>query len=375
MVILLKRLWCVGLCVVLMFIALPVAAASSVSARSAVVYEPQTKLWLYDRAGDTPRPMASTTKLMTALLAADLLRPDTVVTVPAGALPVEGTQIGLAVGDRITVHDLLAGLLLASGNDCANVLALQMADTISAFARLMNQWATALGMADTCFVTPSGLDAPGHQSTARDMARLAAAVLDCPLLAELCAAPTKSITINNRPLTVRNHNKLLRLSADCIGLKTGFTKKSGRCLVSAARRDGVTLIVVTLNAPDDWNDHLTLYRDGFSRVKACALSAETPTECPVAGGVGDTVAVAAALPPSLVLQRNETLRVQVEMPRFIWAPIAVGDPVGQITVYGNERVLYRAPVTAAAEMDTRPVPGYVTLMWWRIRQLWNVLLC
>ncbi len=361
-------------CVVLLFAGLPVAAAPDVSARSAVVYEPQTDLWLYDRAGDTPRPMASTTKLMTALLAVERLDPNTVVKVPAGAVPVEGTQIGLVAGDRITVGDLLAGLLLASGNDCANVLALWMAEDTPGFAQLMNDRAAALGMGDTCFVTPSGLDAPGHQSTARDMARLAAAVLEHPLLADLCAAQTKTITLNDRRLTVRNHNKLLRLSADCIGLKTGFTKKSGRCLVSAARRDGVTLIAVTLNAPDDWNDHLALYDYGFPCVKVSALPGGIPTQCPVAGGVRNTVPVTATLPKSVVTRVGESLRLQVEMPRFVWAPVSAGDRVGQVTVYGDDRILCQTPLTATGTVSARPMPGWLTLVGWRYRQLWNEFL-
>ena len=353
---------------------LPVAAAPSVSAGSAVVYEPQTDLWLYDRAGDTPRPMASTTKLMTALLAAERLDPNTTIQIPAGAVPVEGTQIGLAADDRITVRDLLAGLLLASGNDCANALALWMADTIPAFAQLMNRRAAELGMENTCFVTPSGLDAPGHQSTARDMALLAAAVLQNPLLAQLCATQTQKIRINDRSLTVRNHNKLLRLSEDCIGLKTGFTKKAGRCLVSAARRDGVTLIVITLHAPDDWNDHITLYDYGFSRVKVCPLSQEIPTRCAVIGGTRDSVPIVAELPASVVLRTEETLRVQVEMPRMVWAPIHTGDRVGQIIIYGNKRVLYQTPLTATATVTARPMPSYWTLVGWRYVQLIDALL-
>ncbi len=354
---------------------LPVcAAAPNLSSLSAVVYEPESGLILYAKEGDTPRPMASTTKLMTALLAAERLDPDAIVAVPAAALPVEGTQVGLTAGEQVTVRDLLAALLLSSGNDAANALALLMAADMSAFSTLMNQRAAQLGMTHSVFVTPSGLDAGEHSASARDMAVLGAAVLEQPLLAELCASKSTSITIGGRQITVTNHNKLLQKLEDCIGLKTGFTKKSGRCLVSAVRRNGITLVVATLNGGDYWNDHIALYEYGFSRVKRMNLTPDFPQSSAVCGGVADAVPLSAVLPESVVVQIGETLRMRVELPRFSWAPIAVGDTLGAVTVYAGDRVVCTAPLTATQSVEARPLPSRWQLTRRRYGQLLRKLL-
>ena len=354
---------------------IPVSAAEPpISSLSAVVYEPESGLVLYEKAGDTPRPMASTTKLMTALLAAECLNPDEVVSVPAGALPVEGTQIGLAAGESITVRDLLAGLLLASGNDAANALALLMAEDIPTFATLMNHRAEQLGMTHSTFVTPSGLDAGEHSASARDMALLGAAILKQPLLAELCASKSVTVTLGNRQITLTNHNKLLNLLEDCIGLKTGFTKKSGRCLVSAVRRNGITLVVATLNGGDYWNDHIALYNDGFSHVKRVALTPEIPQNTAVCGGVSPQIELSVALPESVVVQTGDPLYTRVELPRFVWAPVAAGDTLGRVTVSAGDRVVCTAPITATHNVASCSMPSYWQLVRRRYSRLLECLL-
>lgn len=350
------------------------AAEPGVSSLSAVIYEPQSGLILYEKEGNTPRPMASTTKLMTALLAAERLDPDQRIQVPVGAVPVEGTQIGLSAGDSITVHDLLAGLLLASGNDAANALALLMADSLPAFAEQMNRRAAELGMENSRFVTPSGLDGDGHGASAADMARLGAAVLRQPLLAELCRAKTATIERNGKRITLSNHNKLLKLMDGCIGLKTGFTRKSGRCLVSAAERDGVTLVVVTLNGGDYWNDHIALYHYGFSLIERQSLPPAIPDFSPVAGGVSSRVSVTAELPDGFTVRKGEHLLVQVEMPRFVWASVTAGDILGTVSVYADDRLLCIVPLTAAQTVAARPIPPQWQLWWGRCQQLLSTLL-
>ena len=297
---------------------LTVRAAPAISSLSAVVYEPESGLILYEKDARTARPMASTTKLMTALLAVENLDPNRAVTVPAAALPVEGTQIGLEVGEEITVRDLLAGLLLASGNDSAS---------------------------------------------ARDMALLGAAVLRKPLLAELCASKTATITVGGVKMTVSNHNKLLKLYDGTIGLKTGFTKKSGRCLVSAVKRDGVTLIVATLNGGDYWNDHMALYNYAFSLVHREPMPDVLPDTCSVAGGTADAVAIAPEEIPTCVLREGESATACVELPDFVWAPIAVGDVLGYVRYTTGERELARVPIRATASVAERELPPLHLQVW------------
>ncbi len=343
---------------------LTVRAAPAISSLSAVVIEPESGLILYEKDARTARPMASTTKLMTALLAAENLDPNATVTVPAAALPVEGSQIGLKAGETVTVRDLLAGLLLASGNDTANALALLMDESLPAFAERMNRRALTLGMTDSLFVTPSGLDKDGHSASARDMALLGAAVLKQPLLAELCASKSETITVGGVRMTVSNHNKLLKLYDGTIGLKTGFTKKSGRCLVSAVERGGVTLIVATLNGGDYWNDHIALYNDAFKLVHRETMPRVSPDTCPVAGGTADAVSIAPESIPSCILREGESVTVQVELPDFVWAPIAVGDVLGQVRYTAGERELATVPIRATESVAERELPPW-HCRWWR----------
>ena len=318
---------------------------------------------MYEKDARTPRPMASTTKLMTALLAVENLDPNRVVTVPAAALPVEGTQIGLRAGESITVRDLLAGLLLASGNDAANALALLMDDSLPAFAERMNRRALTLGMTDSCFVTPSGLDAGDHSASARDMALLGAAVLEKPLLAELCASKTATIAVDGVRMTLTNHNKLLKLYDGTLGLKTGFTKKSGRCLVSAVERDGVTLIVATLNGGDYWNDHMALYDYAFTLVHREEMPSVAPDTCPIAGGTAHAVTIAPEEIPSCVVRTGEKVTARVELPDFVWAPVAVGDALGYVRYTAGERELARVPIRATESVAERELPPWHVRMW------------
>ncbi len=350
------------LCWVMAFPAM--AQVGNLSSVSAVLYEPQSGRVLYEKDPDTKRPMASTTKLMTALVAAEYLSPQQVVTIPSAALQTEGSSMGLQAGDTLTVRDLLSGMLLSSGNDAANAVALLTANTLPAFAKLMNQKAALLGMDRSMFVTPSGLDEGEHGSTARDMALLGAAVLRSPLVAELCAQKYDTITLGNRKMTLKNHNRLLTLYEPTIGLKTGFTKKSGRCLVSAAERDGVTLVVATLNGGDYWNDHIALYEYGFSKTESVVPATPVLTALPIAGGTQDKVELVAQPPQAVTLIKGETLEAEVRLPSFMWAPIAQGDLVGTVVYRRGGTVVCENRILAAQAVEQRP-PLAFGIKWWR----------
>lgn len=351
-----KTAWATVLFVLVSALSLPVRAearTSSVSSQAVVLYEPQTGRFLYEKNADLLRPMASTTKLMTALIAAERLSADDVVTVPAEAVAVEGSSMGLHGGDVLTVRDLLAGLLLSSGNDAANVLALLIDGSLSAFAVSMNRRAAELGMADTLFVTPSGLDEGDHHSTAHDMALLGAAVLQVPLLAELCASVSTVVHVDGTAITLRNHNRLLQLYPDTIGLKTGYTKKSGKCLVSAVARNGVTLVIASLNGGDYWNDHVALYEYGFSLVESVALPVPTLPTVPVAGGVTEAVALRASEAQTVLLEGEaERVRYEWELPAFVWAPVE-DRSIGTLRYYLGERLLAEVPLYATETVEAR----------------------
>ncbi len=371
-----RRLAMCVLAICLFWQAIPPMQAAAVSAVSAVVFEPTSGTVLFEKDAHTPRAMASTTKLMTALLAADAGDWERDVTVTAEMTAVEGSSLGLRPGDRLTLRDTVCGMLLASGNDAANAVALTLAGSLPAFAEMMNAKAAALGMADSHFVTPSGLDAEGHAASAYDMALLGAAVLKDDTLRSICAMKSATLSVGDRRITVTNHNRLLSLFPDAIGLKTGFTKKSGRCLVSAAERDGVTLVAVTLNDGNDWNDHIAMLEEGFSRVKAVELPRPVLPDLPVAGGTEAAVPLMCEAPAPLVLPAGQEGRVSMTLclPRFVLAPVAADDPVGEAIYSLDGEVLCRCPVTAQTAVAARPVAGRGARFLEYVRLLWRALI-
>lgn len=245
-----------------------VAEAVEVSATAAVLLDADTGQLLYEKNGDEQMLIASTTKIMTALVALEQAEPDDTVTVTREHMA-EGSSMYLKPGETVRVEELLYGLLLCSGNDAALALT-ECAGGLEPFVALMNEKAAALGMTHTSFANPNGLDAEGHYSTARDMAVLAAAAMEEPTFRRICSS--RAVTIGQR--TMENHNRLLRQVEGCVGLKTGYTKAAGRTLVSCTERDGCRLIAVTLRDGDDWADHAALYEYGF-RLTAPRSAAQT----------------------------------------------------------------------------------------------------
>ena len=251
---LLRGLWV--LC--LIFCITPaVAEALEVSATAAVLMDADMGQVLYEKNGDRQMLIASTTKIMTALVVLEHAAPDDVITVTPDHMA-EGSSMYLRAGETVRVEELLYGLLLCSGNDAALALT-ECAGGLTPFVALMNEKAAALGMAHTSFANPNGLDADGHYSTARDMAVLAAAAVENPTFRRICSS--RSVTIGQR--TMENHNRLLRQVEGCVGLKTGYTRAAGRTLVSCTERDGCRLVAVTLQDGNDWADHAALDDYGF----------------------------------------------------------------------------------------------------------------
>ena len=351
-----KQILSAAACLGLLFAAAPAKAEGqkpeSLSSLSAVLYEPESGRVLYEKDAHTPRPMASTTKLMTALLAMENAAPDQNVVVTREAILVEGSALGLREGDNISMLDLVTGLLLESGNDAANTIALTVSGSLPAFAEKMNQKAKELGMKDSVFVTPSGLDQGGHSSSAYDMALLGAAVMRNPALAAICAKKSAVIELGNpkHKATVVNHNKLLNLYPYAVGMKTGFTKKAGRCLVSAAEKDGVRLICVTLNCPDDWNTHAALYQRYFALTESRPLTLEAPI-LPVVGGQKAALQTVLVGQPTYtaIRGREEGITVTVYLNRgFCYAPVEADQPLGQVVWRRGDHVIGTA-VLAAGE--------------------------
>ena len=295
--------------------------------------------------------MASTTKIMTALILAEQENLSKTVKITKEMVMVEGSSMGLKVGDTVTYLDLIYGMLLASGNDAATATAYALGGGLDEFARMMNDKAKQIGLENTNFVTPSGLDDENHYSTAYDMAVLTAYALKNRVFKEVCSTYTKTLEIGGVKYTYQNHNRLLKERDDVIGVKTGFTKKSGRCLVTAAERDNVTLIAVTLSDGDDWNDHKNLLDYGFENVKSVSLEAEIPDSVAVISGDCDRVKVTAKEKQFTVFKAsNKKLKAKVLLPRFIYSSVSAGETVGKIEYYFGDRLIYVSDILAVADV-------------------------
>ena len=311
--------------------------AYAYSARSMILLDKATDIVLVDINSDKRMPMASTTKIMTALVVLENADLSKNVVIPAQACGVEGSSMYLIAGETLSVKDLLYGLMLTSGNDAAVALAIHVGKTQENFVEMMNEKAGALGLQNTNFVNPSGLPDDNHYTTAKELAIITSHALDNETFKEIVSTQTAKVPYNNNPdgRTLKNHNKLLSMYDSAIGVKTGFTKKAGRCLVSAAQQDGVTLICVTLNDGDDWNDHIAAFDYGFS--KATKLVLAQPGEINVSLETPDGRAVTAVNKNQLstvVFGQYETKSV-IKAEKFVYAPKTAGDAVGSVSFYVN----------------------------------------
>lgn len=304
------------------------------SANSAILINADTGTVLYAKNEREHRSIASTTKIMTALVALESGDLDRRFTVDSYAIRVEGTSMGLREGDIVTRRALLYGLLLPSGNDAANALAVSVSGSVSEFVKKMNAKARAIGMNDTVFVTPSGLDADGQYCTALDLAVLTREAMKNELFREIVASEYAVVEFGNpvERRTLYNSNKLLKSYEGCIGVKTGFTDDARRCLVSAAERGGCTLIAVTLNAPDDWKNHAAMLDWGFERLSP--YNADYSATLNVVNSESQTIAVRADKGFCLWLTEEEKSRLvsRVHLPRFLYADINAGDKIGYIEI-------------------------------------------
>ena len=319
------------------------AAPPQVSAASALLLDCASGRVLYEKNADSPSLIASTTKMMTALLVLEQCNPASRVQIPAEAAGVEGSSMYLKAGEVVTVQDLLYGLMLQSGNDAAVALAIYCAGDVGAFVAQMNEKARALGLHSTTFANPNGLDDDNNRSTARDLAALAAACLQNEDFVRLVS--TKNAAAAGRSLT--NHNKLLWRYEGCIGVKTGYTKAAGRILVSAARRDGRTLVAVTLGAPDDWNDHTKMLDHGFGAFRQCTLV----TKGAVLGSVrvlGQdgvyAVPVLAARDVSCALLPGEASGLRLTLPGLWSGPAEPGAPAGEASCWVAGECVGKTPL-------------------------------
>ncbi len=335
----------------------------SVSARSAVAIECESGEIYFEKNAHERMPMASTTKIMTALVAIERCDISREISISPSAVGIEGSSVYLYANERMTVEDLLYALLLSSANDAAAAIAIEVGGSIEGFSSMMNEKAESLGLKDTHFDNPHGLDSQEHYTTAYDLAMITMEAMKDPTFSRIVATKRKTVPLNSGEgaRLLINHNKLLSSYKGAVGVKTGFTKKSGRCLVSAADADGVKLICVTLNAPNDWQDHGALLDLGRSIYERCDVydTGEFTYSQHVCGGNASSISVKNAFPLSYTYRKDkENVTCHIELMPFSLAPIKQGDTLGRIYYKQGEHILCESPLIADNDVQTQKEPSF-----------------
>jgi len=328
--------------------------AEAISAEKAILLDAVSGNVIYEKNADQQSLIASTTKIMTALVVCEQCNVLDRMRIPKEAVGIEGSSMYLQEGEILTIQELLYGLMLRSGNDAAVALAIYCAGTVEGFAELMNDKARALGLQNTHFVNPNGLDAPGHYSSARDLGILACYAMENPIFAQTVSA--KSVRVGERVL--KNHNKLLWQVEGADGVKTGYTKAAGRILVSSATRQGRRLVAVTINAPNDWQDHKNLLEEGFSqyRIQSIVEQGQCLGTVQVAGGQAGSVELLADGDFSYALTETEQPQIVLPKPGFVYAPVAEGQEAGYAYVCIGEKSVGKIPLVYGKTIEQEITP-------------------
>lgn len=317
------------------------ANVQAVSAEKAILVDGATGRVIYEKNADAPSLIASTTKIMTALVVCENCNVLDRMKIPEEAVGIEGSSMYLEAGEVLTLQELLYGLMLSSGNDAAVALAIYCGGTVEGFAEMMNDKARVLGLTGSHFENPNGLDSPGHYSTARDLAVLTAYAMENPVFRQTVS--TRNVKIGSRYLT--NHNKLLWQVDGAEGVKTGYTRAAGRILVSSALRSGRRLICVTINDPDDWKDHAALLEDGFSRyqIQTIVSAGDRVGQLAVVGGK-EPVTLLAAQDFSYALAEGEQVEIVLPGTGFVYAPVVQGASAGHANVLVDGKSAGKIPL-------------------------------
>lgn len=327
------------------------ANALSISASACVLMDADSGRVLYSKNREAVLPMASTTKIMTALLTLENSSLDTKVKVKKETTNIEGSSIYLTEGEVLTVEELLYGLMLRSGNDAANTLAAECGGSIQGFVMMMNIKAGELGLKNTHFANPSGLPDENHYTTAYDLARLGSFAIKNDEFVRITSTVKTTISGGSRYLV--NRNSLLKTYDGLLGVKTGYTKKAGRCLVTAAKRGGVTLVAVTLNDSDLWNNHRKMLDYGFAYLenKCIARAGEISTVLTVTGGDRQSICAKNFDDIVISLPKNAVVTFSVPSNIMLYAPVEKGRFICYGDVYANGDLVASVKLYAAESVN------------------------
>lgn len=344
-------------------IACPAGAfALDVSARSAILIEAETGKVLYAENAHERLPMASTTKIMTALVALENGNVNEMVTVDASAYGTEGSSIYLKLEEEVGLKDLLYGLMLSSGNDAAVAIAVHIGGGTQAFADMMNKKAVELGAYNTNFVTPNGLHDEQHYTTAYDLARIAAAAMNNETFRRIVSTEYYQAETGEAARTFKNKNRILWEYAGGTGVKTGYTKAAGRCLVFSAEQEGMELIGVVLNCPDMFEDAKAILDHGFEKYETVEMvkAGTTAARVSVSGGEKSLLELTPAQDIIVPVERGSSAeyRTRVITDENISAPVYKGDILGYVEVLEDGALLLRRALVAAEDIPDAGISYY-----------------
>ncbi|SCM82153.1 D-alanyl-D-alanine carboxypeptidase DacB [uncultured Sporomusa sp.] len=348
------------------------AAPPTLSAQAAVLMDAKTGQVLYDRNMNKKLAPASTTKIMTAIIAIESGRLDETTRVSIHAASTPGSSLNLYPGQSITLRELLTGLLLRSGNDAAVAIAEHLAGSVDAFVVIMNQKAGSIGALHTHFRNPHGLSAPNHVSTAFDLAWITRYALNNPTFAEIVGTKETNIEWLDRKgkshdRNLRNTNKLLWMLEDADGVKTGTTNAAGPCLVSSATRNNQKLIAVVLHDHSRWFDSMMLLKHGFDTYDLYEYAEQGAVfaSLPVDNGITGMVDALVAAPAALVVNAADysAVTVEVDLPEKIKAPVYQGQKIGEIIFYVQDKAVKTVDLVAGNAVEERTVSKVLLRHW------------
>ncbi len=364
-VILLAGILC---CLMVLFPSAATAEEVGTAARACIIIDEKSGRALLSHNAETPLPMASTTKVMTALLALELGDPDAPVTCSRNAFGVPGTSIYLAEGETLTLREMLYGLMMASGNDAATAIAEHIGGTVEEFCAMMTARAAELGCQSTVFLTPHGLPCEGHYTTAHDLALIAREAMQHELFREIVGTSRATIPWEGRTYdrVLNNKNRLLTAYEGATGIKTGYTKKAGRCLVFGAERDGMRIIGVVLNCWDWFDEAARLMDLAFERYESVTMlhAGEAAATLPVHHSDGRTVDAVLSADLAGVVPKGSIPQVELDLPDTVDAPVQAGQVLGTARLTSNGVTMAEVPVVAAEDVKRDDFPSR-WLMYWR----------
>lgn len=364
-----RRLFCLALAVVIGWLLPSAASAEEVgtSAAACVIIDAESGRILLSHNAESPLPMASTTKVMTALLAIEGGNLDAPVTCSRSAFGVPGTSIYLAEGETLTLREMLYGLMLASGNDAATAIAEHIGGTAEEFCRMMTARARELGCTNTVFLTPHGLPCEGHYTTAHDLALIAREAMRYPVFREIVGTSRATIPWEGRNYdrVLNNKNKLLTTYEGATGIKTGYTKKAGRCLVFGAERNGMEIIGAVLNCPDWFNEAARLMDLAFERYEAVTMltAGDLTATLPVSYSDGHTVDAILSTDLTGIAAKGTLPQVEIDLPDTLQAPVYAGQIIGTARLTAGGIIITEVPIIAATDIARDDFPARWLMYW------------